>query len=79
MILITGASGFVGRNLVKHIEPRSSLRCLVRKISNTAGLEGCQLAYGDITDYDSLVTATKGVDAVVHLVAALSGSNYEQN
>ena len=79
MILITGASGFVGRNLVKHIEPRSSLRCLVRKISNTAGLEGCQLAYGDITDYDSLVTATKGVDAVVHLVAALSASNYEQN
>ncbi len=79
MILITGASGFVGRNLVAHLQPRSNVRCLVRRTSNAASLQGCQLVYGDISDYDSLVAATKGVGAVVHLVAALGASNYEQN
>lgn len=79
MILITGATGFVGRNLVRHFEPRSNVRCLVRRSSDTSALAGCELAYGDITNYDSLVNATKGVDAVIHLVAALGASAYEQN
>ena len=79
MILITGASGFVGRNLIRHIEPASNVRCLVRDSSSTNGLEGCELVKGDITDIDSLVKATKGVSAVIHLVAALGAASYEEN
>ncbi|MBS3051668.1 MAG: NAD(P)H-binding protein, partial [Candidatus Aenigmarchaeota archaeon] len=79
MILITGASGFVGRNLVRRLNPRSNVRCLVRKSSDTAGLEGCELVEGDITDPVSLLEATKGVEAVIHLVAALGASTYREN
>lgn len=79
MILITGASGFVGRNLVKQLAPRSNIRCLVRKTSDVSALSGCELTEGDINDYNSLVSATKGVDAVVHLVAALGASSYREN
>ena len=79
MILITGASGFVGRNLVRRLNPRSNVRCLVRKSSDTAGLEGCELVEGDITDPVSLLEATKGVEAVIHLVAAFGASTYREN
>lgn len=79
MILITGASGFVGRHLIKQLTPKSNVRCLVRSTSDTSGLEGCELAKGDITNIDSLVNATKGVDAVIHMVAALGASDYNEN
>ena len=79
MILITGGSRFVGCHLIARLEPKNSIRCLVRKTSSAAGLEGCQMAYGDINNMDSLIKATKGIDAVVHLVAALGASNYGEN
>ena len=64
MILVTGASGFVGRNLIRHMEPKDNIRCLVRQI-NTNGIEGCEIVKGDITDIDSLIKATKDVSAVI--------------
>lgn len=79
MILITGASGFVGKHLIARLEPKSSVRCLVRKTSDTRGLEGCELVQGDITDRASLIKATEDIDAVIHLVAALGASSYEEN
>ncbi len=79
MILVTGASGFVGRNFIARITPRSKIRCLVRKTSDTSPLHGCQLAYGNVNNLDSLVAATKDIDAVVHLVAALGAATYEEN
>ncbi len=77
MILITGASGFVGRNLIRHLEPRSNVRCLVRH--EVRGLEGCELVVGDMTNAGSLVRATKNISAVIHLAAAPGASNYEEN
>ncbi|MBI4168288.1 MAG: NAD(P)H-binding protein, partial [Candidatus Aenigmarchaeota archaeon] len=79
MILITGASGFVGKHLVAKLEPKNNIRCLVRNTTSKDGLEGCDLAYGDITDCESLLKATKGVGAVIHLVAALGAASYSEN
>ena len=74
MILVTGSSGFLGRNVVKALRTRGeSVRCLVRSPSRAGTITsyGVELAYGDILDPASLKNAMKGVDAVVHLVAII--------
>ena len=74
MILVTGSSGFLGRNVVKALRTRGeSVRCLVRSPSRARVVTdyGVELAYGDILDPASLKDAMRGVDAVVHLVAII--------
>ncbi len=71
MILVTGGTGFVGRNIVrKLVQERKPVRCLVRKTSNRQVLEGLPVEFseGDITDPPSLERAMKGIEAVIHLV-----------
>lgn len=73
MILVTGASGFVGRHVVQAlIATGEDVRCLVRDPEKGASL-GCELAQGDMTDAASLRRAVEGADAVVHLVAVRQG------
>ena len=74
MILVTGSSGFLGRNVVKALRTRGeSVRCLVRSPSRARVVTdyGVELAYGDVLDPASLKDAMRGVDAVVHLVAII--------
>ena len=74
MILVTGSSGFLGRNVVKALRTRGeSVRCLVRSPSRAGVVTdyGVELAYGDVLDPASLKNAMRGVDAVVHLVAII--------
>ncbi len=79
MILVTGASGFVGKNLVKELLKRNKkVRCFVRRTSNIVPLKGAEIFYGDMTDKYSLMKATKGVASVVHL-AAVGFGNYKFN
>ena len=70
MILLTGASGFLGRHLVQQLlEARYDVRALVRPQSNTAHLRrvGLQLAFaGDIGDREALRRACRGCEGVVH-------------
>lgn len=78
MILVTGATGFVGPKVVHALRAEEQpVRCLVRTPSSRAAatLEswGCELAHGDVTDPDSLRRAVAGCDAVVHLVAIITG------
>lgn len=76
MILVTGASGFVGTHLIKRlvIEEKLRCRCLVRKDSKKAdflkGLE-LELAYGDTNEPASINEAMKGIESVIHLVAVI--------
>ncbi len=52
-ILVTGATGFLGRNLVKRLLPKGhEVTCLVRETSKTDLLRemGVSLATGDVTD-----------------------------
>lgn len=83
MILVTGATGFIGKRLVATLRSlERPTRCLVRSRSRGRWLEaqGCALALGDMDDPSSLRAACDGVDTVVHLVAIIRGraSDYER-
>ena len=74
MILVTGATGFVGRNVVRALRTRGrDVRCLVRSPGRARRIVdyGVELAYGDVTDPPSVARAMDGVDSVVHLVAII--------
>lgn len=81
-ILVTGASGFIGKKLVKELVKSHKVDCLVRKTSNVKGLEKCNLIYGDVTDLGSL-KKIKDYDVVFHLVgvgglSAVSDKEYKK-
>ena len=83
MILVTGATGFIGRHLVAGLRSlEQPTRCLVRSETRARKLaaQGCALARGDVADPDSLRAACEGADAVIHLVAIIRGkpSDYQQ-
>lgn len=76
MILVTGANGFVGRHVMRVLVERGErVRALVRDTAGANRLDDvdCELAVGDVTDPASLSTAVAGVEAVVHLVAIITG------
>ena len=76
MILVTGATGFVGGHVVHELRRRDlPVRCLVRDARKGAKVAawGCELSEGDVTDPESLRRALAGVDTVVHLVAIRQG------
>jgi NADH dehydrogenase len=76
LILVTGATGFVGGHVVHGLRGRDlSVRCLVRDPHKAAKLAawGCELVEGDVTDPAALRRAVDGADALVHLVAIRQG------
>jgi len=69
-ILVTGANGFIGSNLVKRlISEGNEVHSLVRKTSDLSFLDqvSTKLIYGDITDRSSLKNALKDIDMVYHV------------
>ena len=80
MILVTGATGFVGGHVVRALRKSDRpVRCLVRnpgKAEQLAAL-GCELAQGDMTDPASVRRAAESTDVVVHLVAIRQGKREE--
>jgi nucleoside-diphosphate-sugar epimerase len=77
-ILITGASGFLGGALTKHLaHDGSRVKALVRNLDRAASLRSLpnvEIVQGDITDTDRLRTITHGCDIVFHAAAVLNGS-----
>ena len=69
-ILVTGANGFIGSNLVKRlVKDGHSVNSLVRKTSDLKFLSGVdtELHYGDISDIESIKHAMKDVEKVYHV------------
>ena len=80
MILVTGASGFVGGHVVHALRGRDlPVRALVRNPGKAGKLVawGAELAQGDMTDPDSLRRAVDGAETIVHLVAIRQGRGQE--
>jgi NADH dehydrogenase len=86
MILVTGASGYLGSHILKRLaEAGNSVRALVRSRAwaeaegRLAGLK-VEWVEGDVTNPETLVNAVKGVEAVIHTVAIAiekGGRTYE--
>ena len=84
MVLVTGATGFLGRCVVPELqEHRHQVRCLVR----TPGRErifaprSVDIHYGNILEPEALSGAFNDVEAVVHLVGIIrrgKGLTYDQ-
>ena len=71
-VFVTGATGFVGSHVARELATRSAdLRLLVRRTSNLANLEGVQgdTVTGDLLEPESLRSAVRGCDAVMHVAA----------
>ena len=74
-VLVTGSTGFLGANLIHHLVKRGDgVRALKRKRTPPTLLEGLpvELVEGDVTDFDSLLRAAKGVEAIYHVAGLVS-------
>lgn len=70
---VTGASGFIGSNLVHELEARGhSVKALLRQNSDLRGLEGAQYEFveGDLADRKRLTEAMRGCDWCFHVAAS---------
>jgi 3beta-hydroxy-delta5-steroid dehydrogenase/steroid delta-isomerase len=70
--LVTGAAGFLGRNLVKSLLERG---CDVRALVHNAPLDlsdpGLQILKGDVRRAEDMLEACEGVDTVFHTAAII--------
>ena len=67
-VLVVGATGFLGGKVVTELlNGGHSVRALVRSTTDASRLEsqGVEIARGDMLEFDSLVAAMHGADAVV--------------
>ena len=77
MILVTGATGYVGGRLVSLLEQNDyELRCLARQPENLRDQVGSatEVVKGDVLDEQSLYKALQGIDTAYYLVHSMSST-----
>src|SRR5690349_8441029 len=74
MLLLTGASGYIGSRLLRRLEEDGyAVRCVARRPARiTAGLPTTEVVAGDCLDEASLVAAMDGVDQAYYLVHSMA-------
>lgn len=81
-ILLTGGSGFLGSHIAEQLSKAGrKVRALVRKTSDTRfleTLENVELTEGAVGDVDSVLTAAKGVTAIVHSAGLVKARTPEE-
>ena len=84
LILLTGATGYIGGRLLKEFERRGgyNIRCLARRPDylKQKVAASTEVVKGDAFDKDSLVAAMEGVHTAYFLVHSLAGKgSFEEN
>jgi len=70
VILVTGASGFLGWHIARKLVERGcAVRALVRETSRLRELDGVEVVAGDLRDAQSLRRAVEGCERVFHAAA----------
>ena len=78
---VTGATGFIGRNLIRRLHRAGhQLKLLVRNPARAQGPEfdSAQLIQGDLNDQEALEALLDGADAVAHCAGAVRGATLHQ-
>lgn len=78
-ILVVGASGFVGKNLVLTLAQKTCVRILVRPTSDIALFKDNKLVdlyFGDLATNQGISEALSGIDVVIHCAAKTMGRSY---
>jgi nucleoside-diphosphate-sugar epimerase len=89
MVLVTGGSGFLGKEVVKLLINvyKEPVRCLVRPGTSDEVFrelfqgklpETLELFPGSFNDNDLLIKSLDGIDTVIHLAASLKGAHASQ-
>jgi len=79
-VLVTGASGFIGRNLVARLlDEQQSVRLLVRRepAPELVSHPQVEIELGDLGDPDAVERAVAGVDTIYHVGAAMRGTKHD--
>jgi len=74
MIVIAGASGFVGGHLIDHLLAAGrEVSCLARseRAANALLARGCRVIRGDITQAETLKNILYPEDIIIHLVGII--------
>ena len=74
MILLTGANGHLGANLLRRLLNGADIRVLLRPDSDNSTVDGLNVerVFGDLRQPSSLIAATRGVTAIYHCAAQVS-------
>ncbi|MFH1570209.1 MAG: NAD(P)-dependent oxidoreductase [Gemmatimonadota bacterium] len=77
-LFITGAAGNVGSGLRRHLRGRYDFRLMFH--SNVPEVDpGDEVVVSDLADFEQMVEAGTGVDAIVHLGIAVSRRGYPRS
>ncbi len=77
LLLLTGASGYVGGRLLKALEEKNyRVRCLARRPEylQTRVRATTEVVKGDVLERDSLLAAMRGVEAAYYMVHSMGSS-----
>lgn len=78
-ILVTGASGFIGKNLIQFLYKKNySLKILFRNENFKKKIEPYGETFkGDLEDFVSLKGLLKDVEVIIHGAGSIKGNNYK--
>ncbi len=79
-ILITGATGYIGRRLKHRLagEKEATLRLFMKREKSSYVKDGIEVSTGNTFDIPSLNAALKGIDVAYYLIHSMDTPNYRE-